>query len=70
MRPLTLKPSLSSGQFAEGPCKHALPISFRPDWQCTCVAESCGGSVWRYACERRRNGKFQLSLGGMIAESA
>jgi hypothetical protein len=45
MRPLTLKPSLSSGQFAEGPCKHALPISFRPDWQCTRVAKSRSGSV-------------------------
>jgi hypothetical protein len=45
MAPLTLKPSLSSGQFAEGPSKHALRISFRPNRQCARLAKSRSGSV-------------------------
>jgi hypothetical protein len=34
MAPLTLKPSLSSGQVPEAPCEHTLHISFPPNRQC------------------------------------
>jgi hypothetical protein len=40
-----LKPGLSSSQFAQASCKQTLPISFRPNWQCTRLAKGCSSSV-------------------------
>ena len=45
LRPLALKPGLSSSQFAQAACKHTLPISFGPNWQCTRLAKGCSSSV-------------------------
>jgi hypothetical protein len=45
MAPLTLKPSLSSGQVSEAPCEHTLPISFPPNRQYARVAKSRSGGV-------------------------
>jgi hypothetical protein len=45
MAPLTLKPSLSSGQVPEAPREHTLHISFPPNRQCARVAKSRSGGV-------------------------
>jgi hypothetical protein len=45
MAPLTLKPSLSSGQVPEAPCEHTLYISFAPNRQCARVVKSRSGRV-------------------------
>jgi hypothetical protein len=45
MAPLTLKPSLSSGQVPEAPCEHTLRISFPANRQCARVAKSRSGGV-------------------------
>jgi hypothetical protein len=45
MKPLALKPRLSSGQFAERQSKQTLCISFRPDWQCARLAKGHSGGV-------------------------
>jgi hypothetical protein len=45
IRPLALKPSLSSCQFTQAPCKHTLHISFRPNRQCARLAKGSSGGL-------------------------
>jgi hypothetical protein len=45
MAPLTLKPSLSSGQIPEAPCEHTRLISFPPNRLCARIAKSRSGGV-------------------------
>ena len=59
MAPLTLKPSLSSGQVPEAPCEHTLHISFPPNRQCARVANAAAAAWW-YSYERRRNNRLLM----------